>query len=79
MWREYFERLHAQGAPAVVTRTFTLELWPALLLVVFHRCEHPQTSLLSSSTSSSCCAEGFNSGVYIQGLYEMQIAQASPS
>lgn len=37
MWREYFQRLHAEGAPAVVTRTFTLELWPALLLVVFHR------------------------------------------
>jgi len=37
MWREYFARLHDQGAPAVVTRTFTLELWPALLLVVFHR------------------------------------------
>ena len=37
MWREYFVRLHAEGPPAVVTRTFTLELWPALLLVVFHR------------------------------------------
>lgn len=37
MWRDYFTRLHAQGPPAIVTRTFTLELWPALLLVVFHR------------------------------------------
>ena len=31
MWRGYFTRLHAEGAPAIVTRTFTLELWPALL------------------------------------------------
>ena len=37
MWREYFGRLHAEGAPAIVTRTFMLELWPALLIVVFHR------------------------------------------
>ena len=37
MWRAYFMRLHAEGAPALVTRTFTLELWPALLVVVFHQ------------------------------------------
>ena len=30
MWRAYFTRLHTDGAPALVTRTFTLELWPAL-------------------------------------------------
>ena len=28
MWRAYFTRLHAKGPPAIVTRTFTLELWP---------------------------------------------------
>ena len=37
MWRKYFMRLHAEGTPALVTRTFTLELWPALLIVVFHQ------------------------------------------
>ena len=37
MWRAYFRRLHAEGAPALVTRTFTLELWPALLIVVYHQ------------------------------------------
>jgi uncharacterized protein YjeT (DUF2065 family) len=37
MWRAYFTRLHGEGPPAIVTRTFTLELWPALLIVVFHR------------------------------------------
>lgn len=37
MWREYFVRLGEQGPPAVVTRTFVLELWPALLIVVFHQ------------------------------------------
>ncbi|AMY08663.1 hypothetical protein LuPra_01867 [Luteitalea pratensis] len=30
MWRADFTRLHTDGAPALVTRTFTLELWPAL-------------------------------------------------
>jgi len=37
MWRSYFMRLHAEGASALVTRTFALELWPALLIVVFHQ------------------------------------------
>ena len=37
MWRDYFVRLRSEGTPAVVTRTFSLELWPALLIVVFHR------------------------------------------
>jgi hypothetical protein len=37
MWRAYFMHLHAQGPTGLVTRTFTLELWPALLIVVFHR------------------------------------------
>jgi hypothetical protein len=37
MWRLYFTRLQAEGTPALVTRTFMLEMWPALLLVVFHR------------------------------------------
>ena len=37
MWRAYFTRLHTEGTPALVTRTFMLELWPALLIVVFHQ------------------------------------------
>ena len=37
MWRAYFTRLHKEGTPALVTRTFMLELWPALLIVVFHQ------------------------------------------
>ena len=37
MWRQYFTELHAQGAPALITRTFALEIWPALLIVVFHQ------------------------------------------
>jgi len=37
MWREYFVRLRAEGPAALVTRTFVLELWPALLIVVFHQ------------------------------------------
>ena len=37
MWRTFFTRLQSEGTPALVTRTFMLEMWPALLLVVFHR------------------------------------------
>jgi uncharacterized protein YjeT (DUF2065 family) len=37
MWRTYFVGLHEQGERALVTRTFVLELWPALLIVVFHQ------------------------------------------
>jgi hypothetical protein len=37
MWRTYFTRLHGEGTSGLVTRTFTLELWPALLIVVFHQ------------------------------------------
>ncbi|MCB9763764.1 MAG: hypothetical protein H6739_28605 [Alphaproteobacteria bacterium] len=37
MWREYFLGLHAQGPPGLVTRTFSLELWSALLIVTFHQ------------------------------------------
>lgn len=37
MWRDYFQRLHAKGAAGVVTRTFSLELWPALIIVAFHQ------------------------------------------
>lgn len=37
MWRDYFTRLHSKGHPALVTRTFALELWPAALLVSFHQ------------------------------------------
>lgn len=37
MWREFFTRLHSEGAPGVVTRTFTLELWMAIVLVTFHQ------------------------------------------
>jgi len=36
MWEEYFTRLHADGETAIITRTFTLELWPALLIVTLH-------------------------------------------
>lgn len=37
MWQTYFTRLHDQGAPGVVTRSFALELWPAMLVLLFHR------------------------------------------
>ena len=37
MWRDYFTALHEQGAPGIVTRTFTLELWPALIIVTLHQ------------------------------------------
>ena len=36
-------------------------------------CAASARSATSSSISSSCCAKGSNSGVYLQGLYEMQI------
>jgi hypothetical protein len=37
MWVEFFGYLHAQGTRGVVTRTFMLELWPAMLIVTFHQ------------------------------------------
>lgn len=37
MWVEFFTGLHAQGTRGVVTRTFMLELWPALLIVTLHQ------------------------------------------
>ena len=37
MWRTFFTRLHGEGPPGVVTRTFTLELWTALVLFTFHQ------------------------------------------
>jgi hypothetical protein len=36
MWVDYFVRLHGQGERAMVTRTFQLELWPAMLIVTLH-------------------------------------------
>ncbi|MEC9398695.1 MAG: hypothetical protein VX475_13795 [Myxococcota bacterium] len=37
MWRDFFTGLHEQGPPGVIVRTFALELWPAMLVLVFHR------------------------------------------
>ena len=37
MWVEFFGNLHAQGTRGVVTRTFMLELWPAMLIVTLHQ------------------------------------------
>ncbi len=37
MWRDYFMSLHAQGTTGVVTRTFSLELWPAVIIVTLHQ------------------------------------------
>ena len=37
MWEDYFTQLHARGEVAIVTRTFTLELWPALIIVTLHQ------------------------------------------
>ena len=37
MWRDYFTVLHGEGPRAIVTRTFVLEFWPALIIVAFHQ------------------------------------------
>lgn len=37
MWLDFFADLAAKGHPGVVWRTFMLELWPAVLIVVFHQ------------------------------------------
>ena len=37
LWRDFFNHLHSLGTTGVVFRTFALELWPALLIVVFHQ------------------------------------------
>ncbi len=37
LWVEFFDRLHAQGTTGVVTRTFMLELWPAMAIVALHQ------------------------------------------
>jgi hypothetical protein len=37
MWRAFFTALHGTGRPALVTRTFMLEFWPALILVTLHQ------------------------------------------
>ena len=37
MWADYFAALHAEGTRGVITRTFTLELWAALLIVSLHQ------------------------------------------
>lgn len=47
MWRDFFTRLHAEGPPGVVTRTFTLELWSALVLVTFHQVWHGPELLIT--------------------------------
>jgi hypothetical protein len=36
MWRDYFDGLYKAGAAGVVKRTFALELWPALIIVILH-------------------------------------------
>jgi hypothetical protein len=36
MWVRYFTALHAEGTNGVITRTFALELWPALIIVSLH-------------------------------------------
>lgn len=40
MWQQYFVALHGQGVIGVVTRTMTLELWPALTIVALHQVWH---------------------------------------
>ena len=40
MWVDYFTGLHAEGTRGVITRTFTLELWAALLIVALHQVWH---------------------------------------
>lgn len=37
MWVRYFTGLHTQGTDGVITRTFALELWPALVIVTLHQ------------------------------------------
>lgn len=37
MWVRYFTNLHAQGTNGIITRTFALELWPALMVVSLHQ------------------------------------------
>lgn len=36
LWRGFFVHLHSLGTTGVIYRTFALELWPALLIVIFH-------------------------------------------
>ncbi|MEM6493503.1 MAG: hypothetical protein AAF650_03895 [Pseudomonadota bacterium] len=36
LWRGFFVHLHSLGPTGVVYRTFALELWPALLILVLH-------------------------------------------
>lgn len=40
MWADYFVHLHAQGLRGVITRSFTFDLWPALLIVTLHQVWH---------------------------------------
>ncbi len=40
MWADYFTGLHAEGTRGVITRTFMLDLWPALLIVSLHQVWH---------------------------------------
>lgn len=37
MWHDFFMELHAMGPRGVIWRTFTLELWPAAIIVTFHQ------------------------------------------
>ena len=40
MWVDYFNALHSEGTRGVITRTFTLELWGALLIVSLRQVWH---------------------------------------
>ncbi len=37
MWVDFFAELAVRGNPGVLWRTFSLELWPAVLIVSFHQ------------------------------------------
>ncbi len=37
MWFDYFADLKTRGHSALITRSFTFELWPALLIVALHQ------------------------------------------
>lgn len=37
MWVDYFRQMQTTGHSALITRTMTFELWPALILVSLHQ------------------------------------------
>jgi len=47
MWVDFFNGLHAQGMRGVITRTFTFELWPAILIVSFHQVWHGPATVIT--------------------------------